>query len=127
MTKLERLIVKQRKIMDRMGGKEFNAEWYENPQDVVWQDELDMRWISRCKRAGTLQDGACRYCDRVESNCACDECRFCDWCDKAHHSLEKRSYCKCSELEYIADEIAILLKKEDNWDICKIEALEESE
>ena len=140
--KRERLIAKMRKIMDGMG---FNSEWYENPQNVSWIDELDCRWISRCKRAGTLILGydkrnirsdidrvlyaptkVCEYCHLPEHECACDECRFCDWCDKAHHSLEKRSYCKCSELEYIADEIAILLKKEDNWDICKIEALEES-
>ena len=125
MTKLEKLIAKQRKILDRIDVA--NVEWYENPQNVSWIDELDCRWISRCKRAGTLILGydkrnirsdidrvlyaptkVCEYCEMPEHECACDECRFCDWCDKAHHSLGKRSYCKCSELEYIQDEIEAL-------------------
>mgnify|MGYP001034780907 CR=1 FL=1 len=125
MTKLEKLIAKQRKILDRIDVS--NDKWYENPQDVCWVDELDMRWISRCKRAGTLIDGhdkrftrsdidkdwydstkVCEYCEMPEEECACDECRFCDWCDKPHHSLGKRSYCQCSELEYIQDEIEAL-------------------
>jgi hypothetical protein len=123
MTKLEKLIAKQRKIMERMGGMSFNAEWYKNPQDVGWEDELDCRWISRCRRAGTLitpyktlektacdnsTSAYCEYCKKAEEECACDDCRFCDWCDKPHHSLEKRSYCQCSELQYIQDEIEAL-------------------
>ena len=126
MTKLEKLKAKQKKMILGLG---FADDWVKNPQNVVWEDELDMRWISRCERAGNAKWGGnypdttnnkpyCIYCNQPESNCACDECRFCDWCDKPNINLVEakqihfavrlsstNNYCNCWSIYNIQQEI----------------------
>ena len=98
-------------IHTRLITKGCGCERPSNKQHSAWtcgncckEFEVEKTW----KKEKQNNMAYCEYCEMPEHECACDECRFCDWCDKAHDSLEKRSYCKCSELEYIADEIEAL-------------------